>query len=88
MREIAIACGVHAVDSMAQKCHGHCIGIECALVRRCVYTLRQPADDAEAASPEVLRKLVSIFCASAGRISAAYNRQGRQVKSVGVTDNI
>ena len=88
MREITIACGVHAVDSMAQECHGHRIGIECALVRRCVDALREPADNAEAASPEVLRKLVSIFCASASRISAAYNRQGRHVKSIRVTDNI
>ncbi len=73
MREIAIACRVHAVDSMAQECYGHRIGIECALVRRRVDALRQPADNAEAASPEVLRKLVSIFSTSAGGISAAYN---------------
>jgi len=83
--ELRVSCRIHLVDSVAKESNRHCAAVECPLMSGSVNASRKAADDAEAGTAKMFRKFVGILAALPGWISAADNRQRRQVQRIEVS---
>ena len=75
---------VDPIDAMTQEGDGTTAGSEGTTVCSSIDTLRQPADNREAGTREMLGELEGVALAALGRIAATDDRDGRQVQNVRV----
>jgi len=87
MREVVVDSGIHAIDTMAEKSNRRSTCRQRTAVCGGIDALSEPADDTETGPGEVPGELECVLRASLRRVTAADDRESRQVQNLRVADD-